>query len=855
VSFADRFQISATAQEEFADRNSEQSAFDETLEQYVRRFATARSPWEDFGDPLRPRENLLTYYGVGGIGKTTLIARLSSRLTGVGRQPDHWPSRIELPIPTATCVIDMSDFDAEDAVLLIRGSLTALGARFPAFDLALARYWGQRHADTSIVEMFRRKGRLSRLAESIGVAEHIQSAMEETCEAVLGTSIPGVTAFRAFAQVGELAWRKRIEHTTLRDCPGLGDLLEMEATSANLAYLGYALAWDLARIQGDSGASLVIFVDTMEASSALGESFINRLTWMLPNALFVLASRNLLTWAEREGDLEFKGPGRWPTLEVGRTSEPRQHLIGYLSMEDRLRWLSRVLGDACSEDVLVLAARESQGLPVHLDLIAQHVRNVARTRRVVAADVQGDIGSVARRVLRDLTDSQRRALLASSLYTTFDLDLVRDTAGLSQSGPVAELARRPYVEHLPGRYYPYRVHDVLRGVFQSATGLGDDQWLAGDWAAAAQRGIDHLRTRMGTSQSSGQYLEEARHLFELIATFGMVDPWFGEVAQQLTQNGVWDAEWATPPIVHLQGARTWSIGLAEIMEVVMTRQTRRRSEVARQLRAVLTEFPNEPCLASGRYFLAEALRDAGDVEGARRELNALVPGPLAGRATHALIHLYRREGEFGDARRLLEENRGSIRSYARLKADVSWSAGRLSDAVDLYLEGKENASRGPDLGEMALCDASIAWCRALSGDLVGAEAAIEEARTLLRSDYRSFADLMMALAEATVVGLRSGDLTGFRTVDSAARRLEHTSIVAYSAFAEYLVASAVGQSTEQLDAQSRLRENVHGRVFLYLDVVLRSLRGPVDEAGLWFDRTVVEQWKANFLALRRSVDG
>lgn len=60
----------------------------------------------------------------------------------------------------------------------------------------------------------------------------------------------------------------------------------------------------------------------------------------------------------------------------------------------------------------------------------------------------------------------------------------------------------------------------------------------------------------------------------------------------------------------------------------------------------------------------------------------------------------------------------------------------------------------------------------------------------------------------------------------------------------------MGQSTEQLDAQSRLRENVHGRVFLYLDVVLRSLRGPVDEAGLWFDRTVVEQWKANFLALR-----
>lgn len=148
--------------------------------------------------------------------------------------------------------------------------------------------------------------------------------------------------------------------------------------------------------------------------------------------------------------------------------------------------------------------------------------------------------------------------------------------------------------------------------------------------------------------------------------------------------------------------------LAEIMEVVMTRQTRRRSEVALRTQGSSDGVPKRAMLGQRPLLLGRGAQRRRGRRGCAQRVERPCAG-AAGRPGNARVDTsVSTRREFGDARRLLEENRGSIRSYARLKADVSWSAGRLSDAVDLYLEGKENASRGPDLGEMALCDASIA---------------------------------------------------------------------------------------------------------------------------------------------------
>src|SRR6266487_5205115 len=69
-----------SAQQVFTDRTSEVSAFDAALKTLESTLAAADiSP---VTDRRMPRKNVLVYYGVGGIGKTTLSEELERRFAG-----------------------------------------------------------------------------------------------------------------------------------------------------------------------------------------------------------------------------------------------------------------------------------------------------------------------------------------------------------------------------------------------------------------------------------------------------------------------------------------------------------------------------------------------------------------------------------------------------------------------------------------------------------------------------------------------------------------------------------------------------------------------------------------------------
>jgi hypothetical protein len=84
-----------------------------------------------------------------------------------------------------------------------------------------------------------------------------------------------------------------------------------------------------------------LLLDTFEEVTARAtremERWLQRSVFLMPNVLFVVTGRNRLDWADlkQTTDLDFVGTHRWPLLQAGHTtSEPGQHLVGYLSATD-----------------------------------------------------------------------------------------------------------------------------------------------------------------------------------------------------------------------------------------------------------------------------------------------------------------------------------------------------------------------------------------------------------------------------------------------------------------------------------------------------------------------------------------
>src|ERR1700759_1471092 len=83
----------------FADRETESDAFSQALVNF-------RQLLDTDADPGATRRNILTFHGVGGIGKTTLSRRLQSWVTGGLEKTDLWGAPPRTAIAT-TARIDL----------------------------------------------------------------------------------------------------------------------------------------------------------------------------------------------------------------------------------------------------------------------------------------------------------------------------------------------------------------------------------------------------------------------------------------------------------------------------------------------------------------------------------------------------------------------------------------------------------------------------------------------------------------------------------------------------------------------------------------------------------------------------
>lgn len=433
--------------------------------------------------------NIITFYGMSGMGKTELSKSLENWITG-RPSPDGWGTPPAVPgIATARWALNDSRGNLDIVPLLIAVRVALHGARpsWPDFDLPFAAYLTsvQRTAD---------------LAPAI------------TRDLLDGIGAPELTA----SAIGELATHSG-DNELLTRCltePGRDD--QSPELAADLLW---RLSVSISGLAPSERPNLVVFVDPFEkvqnADRGTGEPTINRLVTSLPFALFVITGQRYLDWHhETRTDLAIFGAAAWPDLVIGQTEGARQHLLDHLAMEDRIALLRRfreVHHLPIADDVLEAVAASSGGWPVHLDTavaIAVYRRDHFEDEPITMEHLGGKLPELVARLLTGLPDDEARVFQAACVLPFFDPDLVQAVAGNVDGGSVQRCIERTLVLPNPGSDYPFRVHDEIRSIVRRSAATVHRGWNEKDWADAAERASAHIRARREAAQAQQQDLAE-----------------------------------------------------------------------------------------------------------------------------------------------------------------------------------------------------------------------------------------------------------------------------------------------------------------------------------------------------------
>ncbi|MDQ0407494.1 ATP/GTP-binding protein [Streptomyces sp. NPDC000349] len=812
----------------FADRRDEWDSVSQSLTHLV---SEVRADGFDVQDLEAPRRNVLAFYGVGGIGKSTLSRCVTQHLSGERPVQGHWPALDETLGPVVPVRVDLSresGVDFESLILAVRLAAAEIGQPMPTFDLALQRYWEHNHPGEPLEEYVRRRTRLSSLPGARNLSGQMQSALADVAQAVALPGTMGQVVGQGLRTVVRALRERHHRMRALAECSRFADLLETTPDQDALSYYPHLLAWDLACLPAKHRATLVVLLDTFEDVGDRVhrdlERLVQRMVWLMPNVLFIVTGRNRLQWDDPrlEGQLDWAGPECWPQLAGGVTREPRQHTVGYLSAGDCETYLSqRLTRDGrpmMDEATRRLITANSHGLPLYLDLAAMRFLDLYRRSGNAPSvhDFNLDFPALVARTFRDLPPDVRRVVRSVSLLDTFSVSLASATAGFDHDAPAQNLVDRPFVDHDPGAPWPYRLHALVRDAVREADSTSDDRWTSADWQRAAQRAFDALgqedkshRTRLVSALRQGLALS---HQFDL--PLG----WLEDAAFQYVDDFVWEP--IEPPAALLDGASpTRAQALATTLSAIAQRQRRHRGSTARQLREVLRAGVLPPNLEElPRYFLAECERDLGNFQDSLNGMQhvAELGGRLAATARRGLIHLARRIGDFPQAKEAALQL-GTEGRQDRVLGDLWWPQGSIALACSAYAAGRDQALAIGQVGEAALSQACLAFAAAFQ-DRPRAAEQIARAEELLAGVSIRWADTQTRIAALVSDAGIAPDLPA-RAEAVAAEAVEAglTSSIAYIRFAECLHALVAGTPEALAQARERLMADcVNGVEFAYL---------------------------------------
>lgn len=514
INFFDESSDERQAVKAFADRIPQSEAIAASLVFHAERAA---------GDlpRLRARRNVLVFYGMGGIGKTTLSSRLESWINGTLRDHGDWGSPPVLDhLVTGRWELNNSqgNLSAPRLLIALRDTMGKSRRSWPAFDTAFAAYFTSIRPGEPLPEM---AGGGSPVESGVvGLAQDTFQDLQDfgaDLDLDYTNLVGGIGGglLKSAIKVLKIAARrhKAFQHAS----PYLEPLLEVcsrEPSPENVMpelvpRIMSMLTLDMNAIPSSARPVPVVFVDHFEKLQTpgrrLGEQLLNACIQALPGVLFVVSGRNRMDWdSPGRHDLPSSGSATWPGLALGVEQDPRQHLVGSLSDDDtRSAVLERAAleGIDLAPEVVEAVVAATKGWPIHMDAVATYIRNVvAEGRPVRVEDVQGDLTQVVELLVEDLPADETKALQACCLLPFFDLALAAAVGNVDE-GSIVRFTARALIFKTSGETYPFRVHDCVRDAVKAAGPHATGGWARGDWLAAARRGLAHAQERFEAAKA------------------------------------------------------------------------------------------------------------------------------------------------------------------------------------------------------------------------------------------------------------------------------------------------------------------------------------------------------------------
>lgn len=625
----------------------------------------------------------------------------------------------------------------------------------------------------------------------------------------------------------------------IANCPVLPMFLDSDTAAESLAYLPALLAWDISR-GGDS--KFVVFLDTYEQVTEKGrrvESSIQRICYLMPNVMFVIAGRNRLDWdrADLRGALDYVGPDRWPDLSIrSDVSGNRCVLIGELSKHDSDQYLQQRLqingAPAIPESIRGRIIETSNGWPLHLDMAAAYYQELSLTGTHDLSVFDKPFPALVIRIASDLTADERSVLFAAALFDSFDAALVRATAGDVSDSTVQDVMSRPYVRREPGSFCPYSLHSALRKVLRADA----DFWSATDWHRAATRAFDELGRRAASCTDPLQLNNLLLQGLRLSHEFALPVQWLSSVGRTLSKQGGLD------PAALDGKTGSAAANLSCLLSVVAMRG----KLPFRPWAKALDECAADNRLTEPDHMWARALEaDALLSIGRNAEASEIYSEVLASHQTPAEVNAEARtmfaltllkRGSFTDLARLATSDPSSV-SAPRLLGDVYRSNARWSDSAAQYSLGLLHAESARDSGLAALFRAELALVEGWTGKIDPSHWSNLEVEGL-EPWSRSAHYLARALYHAAPNSIRPIDYID--KAEEIAIDFEMNDVLLDVSVVRALVAAMNEDTAGILRERERINDNIGSRSeYLYWSDVLGWWAGkPISEhvAGIqWLD--------------------
>ncbi len=388
---------------------------------------------------IKEEHKLLVYYGVGGIGKTTLRKELGKRLET--ERPEIVWTAIDLDTPTYR--------EQETALFVLRNQLhEKFKINFPSFDIAYTVYWQKTHPQTPMT-----KDNFPLLTGANVVA----GIMRVVGEMPYIGFVPKLTkAFMTGGNVFREWWKKRGEKE-------LANLPNLEPKEISLR-MPMFWASDMKDFLEEKKKDAVLFLDTYEAlwenlkadgGFFMRDEWIRELVSHLPEVIWVICGREKLRWYEQDEE--------W-------NNYTEQYLLGRLSDED-----SKYFLNSCGvekPDVQSVIIKASKGVPHFLDLAVDTYYEIEKRYQRIpeAKDFARTQDSVLERFLRYLDKTEIETLKALSSARIWGSEIFRLLVNEFQTGyPITamdNLCRFSFINESE-RKGMFTMHELMRESLQA----------------------------------------------------------------------------------------------------------------------------------------------------------------------------------------------------------------------------------------------------------------------------------------------------------------------------------------------------------------------------------------------------